>query len=100
MDYGFVGAFSEGGTPVPTPNTEVKPFSADGTTLVTVRESRSAPTLIFSPILHKTQLMAGSRHDSVWWGIAGTPSFFNKRAGFFIDNFRKIRYIIIPTIII
>jgi hypothetical protein len=26
----FAGAISEGGTPVPIPNTEVKPFSADG----------------------------------------------------------------------
>ena len=29
--------------PVPIPNTEVKPFSADGTWLETARESRSLP---------------------------------------------------------
>ena len=31
------------GSPVPIPNTEVKPFSADGTWLETARESRSPP---------------------------------------------------------
>ena len=29
--------------PVPIPNTEVKPFSADGTWLETARESRTLP---------------------------------------------------------
>ena len=37
------GGDNEGVTPVPIPNTEVKPFSADGTWLVTARESRSPP---------------------------------------------------------
>src|SRR5207247_4100560 len=37
------GGHSEGVTPVPFPNTEVKPFSADGTARVTVWESRSSP---------------------------------------------------------
>ena len=37
------GGNDEGVTPVPIPNTEVKPFSADGTWLVTARESRSPP---------------------------------------------------------
>ena len=37
------GGNNEGVTPVPIPNTEVKPFSADGTWLVTARESRSPP---------------------------------------------------------
>ena len=37
------GDYDEGVTPVPIPNTEVKPFSADGTWLVTARESRSSP---------------------------------------------------------
>ena len=44
---GFVGGLCEGGTPVPIPNTEVKPLSADGTALVTVWESRTPPTLKF-----------------------------------------------------
>ena len=37
------GGYDEGVPPVPIPNTEVKPFSADGTWLVTARESRSPP---------------------------------------------------------
>ena len=37
------GGDNEGVTPVPIPNTEVKPFSADGTWLETARESRSLP---------------------------------------------------------
>ena len=31
------------GTPVPIPNTEVKPLSADGTEVVTLWESRTSP---------------------------------------------------------
>ena len=37
------GGYSEGETPVPIPNTEVKSFSADGTARVTLWESRSSP---------------------------------------------------------
>ena len=37
----------EGETPVPIPNTVVKPLCADGTTLETVWESRTLPGLIF-----------------------------------------------------
>ena len=37
------GDNGEGDPPVPIPNTEVKPFSADGTWLDTARESRSPP---------------------------------------------------------
>ncbi len=45
--YGIkiLGDHSEGVTPVPIPNTEVKPFSADGTAWVTVWESRTLPRL-------------------------------------------------------
>jgi hypothetical protein len=42
---GFLGDHSEGETPVPIPNTEVKPFSADGTAWATVWESRTLPRL-------------------------------------------------------
>ena len=41
------GDNSEGVPPVPIPNTEVKPFSVDGTWLVTARESRSLPDSIW-----------------------------------------------------
>ena len=39
----FAGALSEGVTPVPIPNTAVKPLSADGTYRVTGWESRPVP---------------------------------------------------------
>ena len=40
------GGDDEGVPPVPIPNTEVKPFSADSTWLETARESRSLPDSI------------------------------------------------------
>ena len=40
------GGNGEGVPPVPIPNTEVKPLSADGTWLETARESRSSPDSI------------------------------------------------------
>ena len=39
----FSGLISERATPVPIPNTEVKPFSADGTARAAVWESRTRP---------------------------------------------------------
>ena len=39
----FSGDVSEGATPDPIPNSEVKPFSADGTAGATLWESRSSP---------------------------------------------------------
>src|SRR5215831_8583265 len=44
--YDFPGGCIEGATPVPIPNTVVKPFGADGTAWVTVWESRTLPGLI------------------------------------------------------
>ena len=42
-DYTVFGGDSVGVTPVPIPNTEVKPYSADDTAWVTMWESRSPP---------------------------------------------------------
>ena len=42
----FSGDFVDRVTPVPIPNTEVKPVGADGTARVTVWESRKSPGLI------------------------------------------------------
>ena len=42
----FPGDYRERVTPVPIPNTEVKPLIADGTALVTVWESRTLPGLL------------------------------------------------------
>ena len=39
------GGYRERATPVPIPNTEVKPFFADGTAMETLWESRSLPGL-------------------------------------------------------
>ncbi len=41
----FPGGYREGATPVPIPNTEVKPFIADGTARDLVWESRTLPGL-------------------------------------------------------
>ena len=41
----FPGGHTAGATPVPIPNTEVKPSRAHGTARVTVWESRSSPGL-------------------------------------------------------
>ena len=42
------GAFSGGVTPVPIPNTEVKPTRADGSDTAGYRESRSVPGVLKS----------------------------------------------------
>ena len=42
----FLGGYAEGVTPVPIPNTEVKPLWADGTARVAVWESRSPPGIL------------------------------------------------------
>ena len=41
--FTLCGGYGLGVPPVPIPNTEVKPFSADGTWLDTARESRTLP---------------------------------------------------------
>jgi hypothetical protein len=45
IDIGVPGGDAGGATPVPIPNTAVKPSRADGTALVTAWESRSPPGL-------------------------------------------------------
>ena len=47
------GGFSERETPVPIPNTEVKPLSVDGTARVTVWESRTLPGVKLKALLKK-----------------------------------------------
>ena len=42
-DYDFPGGDRRGATPVPIPNTAVKPSTADGTAGATPWESRSLP---------------------------------------------------------
>ncbi len=43
----FLGGYAEGVTPVPIPNTEVKPLRVDGTAWVAMWESRSPPGILF-----------------------------------------------------
>ena len=43
------GGYSEGETPLPIPNREVKPLSADGTWPARARESRSPPVFDSEP---------------------------------------------------
>ncbi len=45
LNLKFSGDFVDRVTPVPIPNTEVKPVGADGTARVTVWESRKSPGL-------------------------------------------------------
>ena len=47
----FSGDNGEGETPDPIPNSEVKPFSADGTARETVWESRTLPGIIRKALL-------------------------------------------------
>ncbi len=50
----FLGGYAERVTPVPIPNTEVKPLWADGTARAAVWESRSPPGIYLkSPIIRK-----------------------------------------------
>src|SRR5215467_4942206 len=51
----YAGGHRSRVTPVPIPNTEVKPATADGTAWETVWESRSLPAVIVKP---------ASQHDS------------------------------------
>jgi hypothetical protein len=53
----LAGDYSEGDTPVTIPNTEVKPFSADGTAWVTAWESKSLPAFITEPV--KREILHG-----------------------------------------
>ena len=59
------GDHSGGVTPDPIPNSAVKPSSADGTTRVTVWESRSLPDLVRIPSERKFGW------GFVFWGVAG-----------------------------
>ena len=44
----FLGGYAEGVTPVPIPNTEVKPLWADDTAWVAMWESRSPPGILLT----------------------------------------------------
>src|SRR5438128_1178608 len=50
----IAGDWSAGATPVPIPNTVVKPCSADGTPFERTRESRPSPASQRKPVVHCT----------------------------------------------
>src|SRR5262249_23220741 len=52
----FSGDRTERVTPVPIPNTEVKPLRADGTARATLWETRSLPGLNKTPMSHKAPI--------------------------------------------
>ena len=56
--YKFSGDFVDRVTPVPIPNTEVKPVGADGTARETVWESRKSPGL-FKEARESVTVLAG-----------------------------------------
>ena len=59
------GDNSERDPPVPIPNTEVKPLSADGTWLATARESRTSP---------------GSRERRCWRSGRASPTSYSHKS--------------------
>ena len=72
--YRILGGNAEGVTPVPIPNTEVKPLRADGTARAAVWESRSPPgTLYKSPasFIVKRGFCASGR-DTLYENILST----------------------------
>ena len=70
--FAISGGNDEGVTPVPIPNTEVKPFSADGTWLVTARESRSPPdpTFLSSSMAEHSAVNRRVVGSSPTWGAS------------------------------
>ena len=71
------GGNDEGVPPVPIPNTEVKPFSADGTWLETARESRSLPESNSRSLQELLFFYVGGRNagDRAWLGDGTAGSF-------------------------
>ena len=69
-DLDNLGGHSGGDTPLPIPNREVKPASADGTRGASPRESRTPPSLFswgnewFPHVPPPSRL----RHSESWWG--------------------------------
>ena len=79
----YSGGNGEGEPPVPIPNTEVKPFSADGTWLETARESRTLP----DPTKKNRFIRVGS-----FFILSKFPERKQRRAGgafLFYDNLSK-----------
>ncbi len=80
----FSGGFGEGETPLPIPNREVKPLSADGTWLARARESRTPPVYFLQSDLAGRLRKGG---PSCLWGrtdarrVSGANSARRRGAG-------------------
>ncbi len=72
----FSGGNSERVTPVPIPNTEVKPFSADGTWWETAWESKSLPEpiILSSSMVEHSAVNRGVTGSSPVWGAIYTKN--------------------------
>lgn len=82
--FSHSGDNGEGDPPVLIPNTEVKPFSADGTWLDTTRESRS------SPVTNKKEIV-----DSYLFFICNHMIFidiFVAQCAYFVVDTRSRRF--------
>ena len=75
------GGDSGGETPVPIPNTEVKPSSADGTSLVTRWESRTLPKFIQGP---------SSNKEGPFFYFGQVPQFFPSSFRHFLNPKKMI----------
>ena len=56
IEFTISGGNSEGVPPVPIPNTEVKPFSAENTSLETGWKDKTLPDFHFKELLEKVVL--------------------------------------------
>ncbi len=75
---GFAGDYGGGATPVPIPNTVVKPACAHGTAWETAWESRSLPALCWPP---EMTLEDGSREAFFVLRLAGSGGRCGRAVG-------------------
>ena len=84
--YTISGDNGERDPPVPIPNTEVKPFSADGTWLETIWESRTLP----DSTKRKPQTMSGAFSLCIPSGPS-SRSFSSQRPTLYLVRFPHVR---------
>ena len=77
----FSGGYIGGVTPVPIPNTEVKPSRADGTPRETARESRSPPGFLIDGRQSLSGAGGRRRLRAVPWDPMGTSPLHQLEAG-------------------
>src|SRR5207244_9043670 len=80
----FAGGHRIRVTPVPIPNTEVKPDTADGTVWETVWESRSLPALFLEA--------RSSKDGRAVVSYAGVAATYCARGPVFLDGHSRMRF--------